>query len=181
MSYFFPRISEFVRKFSANGSNEYENHYISEESDEEHECNVTKSVRIRRKNAKVIRHQVFEICLSDIESARNAIQGGASSLELCFDRSQGGVTPSIGFVRQCVHLCKGTNVEVNVLVRPRPGFFTYSHEEFDVILRDIIAFERAGVTGTSLCLLSNTWLQVVDRFLWLSRYRGRDFDQEWTD
>jgi len=102
-----------------------------------------------------ITNHVCEICISDIESIRQAIQGGANSIEICVDRSQGGVTPSIGLVRQAINLCKDSRVEVHVLVRPRPGYFTYTHEEFDVILRDVVAFQKAGVTGNIYCQLYN--------------------------
>ena len=46
-----------------------------------------------------------EICLSDIESAAAAVRGGATSLELCSDRAQGGVTPSFGLLEEVVARC----------------------------------------------------------------------------
>jgi copper homeostasis protein len=90
---------------------------------------------------------VVEICLSDIESAIQAVQGGATSLELCSNRIEGGITPSVGFVEECVHLFKETGIEINVLVRPRPGDFCYTSTEFSIIERDIKAINRAGATG----------------------------------
>ena len=92
--------------------------------------------------------RTVEICLSSIECVRNAIQAGANSIELCSDRNQGGVTPSVGLVEEAVRMCRGIDVEVHCLIRPRPGLFTYSDAEFDCILRDIIAFKKIGVTGT---------------------------------
>ena len=90
---------------------------------------------------------VVEICLSDIESAIQAVRGGATSLELCSNRIEGGITPSIGFVEECVHLFKETGIEINVLIRPRPGDFCYTKNEFSTIERDIKAINRAGATG----------------------------------
>ena len=92
------------------------------------------------------RHTV-EICLSDIESAKNAIKGGANSIELCADRPEGGTTPSIGLIEECVKVCREHSVQVHVLIRPRAGDFVYSKEEFEVIQRDIIAAKNAGVDG----------------------------------
>ena len=89
----------------------------------------------------------IEICVSDIESAKEAILGGANSLELCSNRIEGGITPSIGFVEECVQLFKMKSVEINVLVRPRPGDFCYTSNEFTTIIRDIEASRRAGATG----------------------------------
>lgn len=90
---------------------------------------------------------IVEICVSDYESARQAFLGGASSLELCSNRSEGGTTPSIGLIEQCVQLVKSTNTELHVLIRPRPGDFVYSDEECQVIHKDIIAAKVAGADG----------------------------------
>lgn len=88
-----------------------------------------------------------EFCVSDIESAKAAVYGGATSLELCANRQEGGTSPSLGFVEEVVKLCRNISTEVHVLVRPRPGGFVYTQEEFEVILRDISAFATAGVDG----------------------------------
>ena len=78
---------------------------------------------------------------------RNAIQGGANSIEICTDRAQRGITPSFGLVEEAVQMCMGIDVEVHVLIRPRPGLFSYTDTEFDCIIRDIISAKRLGVTG----------------------------------
>ena len=62
----------------------------------------------------------IEICLSDIESAQAAVRGGCTSMEVCSDRPQGGVTPSHGLVEELVSRYKNT-VEIHCLIRPRPG------------------------------------------------------------
>ena len=69
---------------------------------------------------------ICEVCLCDVTSATSAIDGGATSIELCTNRGDGGITPSIGLVLEVVNLCRGKDVEVHVLVRPRPGGFVYS-------------------------------------------------------
>mmetsp|Transcript_28158 Transcript_28158/g.40090 ORF Transcript_28158/g.40090 Transcript_28158/m.40090 type:complete len:284 (+) Transcript_28158:39-890(+) len=91
----------------------------------------------------------IEICLSDIQSVIEAIKGGATSLEICSNRIEGGITPSIGFVEECVRLCKssGHEVEVNVLVRPRAGNFLYQPTELTVIYKDVLAIKNAGAKG----------------------------------
>eukprot|EP01031_Cornospumella_fuschlensis_P048418 gene48418-59294_t len=100
------------------------------------------AVERRRKRANSIQnpfHRIVEICVSDYESAKQAVEGGATSLELCSNRNEGGTTPSLGLIEQCVDLAKGTNVALQVLIRPRPGDFNYTNEEFEIIQRDIIA------------------------------------------
>lgn len=95
--------------------------------------------------------KTIEICLSDIESLKNAIDGGCSSVELCVDRSSGGVTPSYGLVKEACSR-RWSNCEVHVLIRPRDGNFNYSCDEFDVILDDIIAARHAGADGAYILL-----------------------------
>lgn len=110
----------------------------------------------RRVSLKLQQCHIVEICVSDISSAIVAIQGGATSIELCSNRLEGGVTPSIGFVEECVRICRNLSVEVHVLVRPRPGGFVYSLEEFEVIMKDISSFVVAGVDGKLFHLMSFT-------------------------
>lgn len=104
----------------------------------------------RRKQQSV----TVEVCVSDFESARNAFHGGATSLELCSNRAEGGTTPSMGLIEQCVRLVRGTDVELHVLIRPRAGDFVYSHEEFEIMQRDIIAAKVAGANGVVCGILS---------------------------
>ena len=98
-------------------------------------------------------NHVLEICCSDYASAVAAVQGGATSLELCSNRLEGGVTPSIAFVQAVVDRLKSTDVLVNVLVRPRPGGFCYTPNEFEIILHDILQFRSCGVDGVVVGLL----------------------------
>jgi hypothetical protein len=93
----------------------------------------------RRKGAFII-----EICVSDIESVAEAAQGGASSIELCANRKDGGTTPSTGLIQESLKLFPG---EIHVLIRPRPGNFVYTTQEFEVILKDAAAAQAAGATG----------------------------------
>lgn len=99
------------------------------------------------KSQKKYQARTVEVCVSDVESAKAAVAGGATSLELCSNRPEGGVTPSVGFIQAVVGLCKSTHVTVNVLIRPRPGGFVYSSSEFDVMIRDIVTSKSYGVDG----------------------------------
>ncbi|ATA67622.1 copper homeostasis protein CutC [Capnocytophaga cynodegmi] len=87
---------------------------------------------------------VFEICASSFESARNAQLAGANRIELCSELGVGGVTPSYGLIKKVMN---ELSIENCVLIRPRSGNFTYTDEEFDVMLRDITFCRELGCKG----------------------------------
>lgn len=87
---------------------------------------------------------ILEVCAGDIESVRAAAQGGASRVELCSALGEGGVTPSIGFIRRALTV---PGIKVHVLIRPRGGDFLYDNDEVDCMVDDIVAAREAGVHG----------------------------------
>ena len=86
----------------------------------------------------------FEICAVNIQSAIAAQNAGAHRIELCSALDVGGLTPSPGLIRAAV---RQLHIPVNVLIRPREGDFTYSEQEFEVMLDDIRFCREEGVNG----------------------------------
>jgi copper homeostasis protein len=86
----------------------------------------------------------LEVCAGSLQSALNAQAGGAQRIELCDNLSEGGTTPSPGTIRQAIKLL---NIPVFVLIRPRPGDFLYSDEEFQAMIDDIAFCKEHGVKG----------------------------------
>ena len=74
----------------------------------------------------------LEVCCYDIESAVNAMNGGADRVELCADRHLGGTTPSYG-VMEVVR--KYLKIPVFAMIRPRGGDFLYSTQELEAMIR----------------------------------------------
>ncbi|GIM55573.1 copper homeostasis protein CutC [Capnocytophaga cynodegmi] len=101
---------------------------------------------------------VFEICASSFESARNAQLAGANRIELCSELGVGGVTPSYGLIKKVMD---ELSIENCVLIRPRSGNFTYTDEEFDVMLRDITFCRELGCKGVVTGVLNTD--NTVDR------------------
>ncbi|MCC8071053.1 MAG: copper homeostasis protein CutC [Bacteroidales bacterium] len=87
---------------------------------------------------------ILEVCAGDIDSVKAAAEGGAARVELCSGLAEGGVTPSIGLIRQAL---KVPGIKVHVLIRPRGGDFLYTTEEVDCMVDDIREAVKAGVHG----------------------------------
>ena len=101
-------------------------------------------------------HKV-EICTDTFKSVENAANAGATRIELCSALDLGGLTPSISFARLAL---SKTNIKVNVLIRPRPGNFVYSDDEFSIICQDIQIFKELGVNGI-VCGVLTTFLKLL--------------------
>jgi len=99
-------------------------------------------------------HTLVEICLEDVGGARLAADAGADGLEVCAGLSDGGTTPTLGFVRHCAEAAPG--LEIRVLVRPRAGDFVHSSEEVDVMVTDIEATRASVGASTRLGFVVGT-------------------------
>lgn len=85
-----------------------------------------------------------EICANSFASAKAAQDAGADRIELCTELSVGGLTPSLGLIEKTI---LELDIPVHVLIRPRSSYFTYSEEDFDVMLRDITFCSEIGCAG----------------------------------
>ncbi|CAH2233528.1 jg10810 [Pararge aegeria aegeria] len=98
---------------------------------------------------------MLEVCIDSLESASNAIKGGADELELCSSLVEGGLTPSPGLVVEVIKLVKSQSCvansvtpkpKVNVMIRSRGGSdFCYSPQEMTTMLSDIEVYKSLGV------------------------------------
>ncbi len=83
---------------------------------------------------------LVELCVDDIAGVKTASLAGAQRVELCADLHQGGVTPSIGLIRQAASV--SPDLSVQVMIRPRGGNFVYTEDELQCMLADIGAVRR---------------------------------------
>ena len=86
---------------------------------------------------------LLEICCGSAEDAVEAATGGADRVELCSALFLGGLTPSLGSLRQA----KETNLPVIAMNRPRQAGFCYSATEFAVMERDTELLLEHGADG----------------------------------
>ena len=95
---------------------------------------------------------ILEICVDSLDSLDAAIVAGVDRIELCSALSEGGLTPSMAFVREAVKRTKGS--EIHVMVRPRGGDFVYSEAEQEMMLREVEYLKQEGVSGVVLGALT---------------------------
>jgi copper homeostasis protein len=87
---------------------------------------------------------VLEVSIEGVDGLLVAQDNGADRVELCASVIEGGITPSIGMVREALRRAR---IPVFVIVRPRGGDFLYSEAEFESMRQDVTALKELGVPG----------------------------------
>ncbi len=87
---------------------------------------------------------IIEACVDNIESALAAQIAGADRIELCSALLEGGLTPSMGLIKQ---VKQKLDIPIHVLIRPRRGDFLYSDSEIEVMKEDIAFCRQLGIDG----------------------------------
>jgi copper homeostasis protein len=75
----------------------------------------------------------LEICTASVEDCIKAESGGADRVELNCALMLGGLTPSLGSLRESR---AAVRLPIIAMIRPRPAGFCYSRAEFTVMQRD---------------------------------------------
>ena len=87
---------------------------------------------------------LIEVCVTSVQSAINAQEGGALRVELCDNLIEGGTTPSVGTVALAR---KELSIGIYVMIRPRGGDFCYSDLEFEIMKEDVKMARSLGADG----------------------------------
>ena len=102
---------------------------------------------------------LFEVCANSVESCVAAQEGGAHRVELCAGIPEGGTTPSYGEIKAARKVLRHT--QLNVIIRPRGGDFTYSPEERSRMADDIDMCRKLRVDGVVFgCLTADGWVNI---------------------
>ena len=86
----------------------------------------------------------LEVCIDTLESARNAIAGGANRLELCAALVIGGTSASPTLFRQ---IRRESDIKIHAMVRPRFGDFLYTDAEMEQMLDEVAMWRQLGAEG----------------------------------
>lgn len=80
---------------------------------------------------------MLEIACFTTASATTALSAGADRIELCTSYAAGGLTPSLSSLTSIRQTTTTPTVPINVMIRPRPGDFVYSAQEFAQMKSDL--------------------------------------------
>src|SRR3954465_3439349 len=93
---------------------------------------------------------LIEICAYSVEAAILAQSAGADRVELCANRSEHGITPTLDDIRRAR---KDLKIPLHVMVRPRGGDVVYNDAEFASMRETVIACRELRVDGVVLGIL----------------------------
>ena len=85
-----------------------------------------------------------------MESCAVAQSSGAHRIELCDNPTDGGTTPSLGFIKAARKIL---DIELYPIIRPRGGDFLYSHHEFEAMKSDVELCKNLGCDGVVIGML----------------------------
>jgi copper homeostasis protein len=95
--------------------------------------------------------RLLEICVFNINTAIAVEKAGADRIELCENYSNGGTTPSYGYLKS---VRETINIPVFPMIRPRGGDFFHTTEEIEIIRKDILLCKELGFQGVVFGLLN---------------------------
>lgn len=87
---------------------------------------------------------LLEVAVDSPLRAAAAERAGAHRLELCANLETGGLTPGLELIRK---VRAAVRIPIHVMVRPRPGDFVYSANEFEEMKESIKSIRAENVQG----------------------------------
>lgn len=87
---------------------------------------------------------MLEVIAMSVEDCVAIEKAGADRIELVSALSEGGLTPSIGMIEQCV---EAVSLPIRVMIRPKSNSFCYSSYDLEVMKYDIEAVKEIGADG----------------------------------
>jgi len=95
---------------------------------------------------------LLEVCVQSLASALAAERGGAQRVELCSHLAIEGVTPPVPLIAE---VRRRISIPLHVLIRPRPGDFSYSPSEFEQMKNAIRRAKEVGANGVVFGILDS--------------------------
>lgn len=95
----------------------------------------------------------LEIAIETVEGAMISEQNGADRIELCSALELGGLSPSVGLMKE---VRDAVSIPIFALIRPRSGDFLYSKHEFKTIIEDVLEAKKQKLDGIVVGFLDET-------------------------
>lgn len=103
---------------------------------------------------------ILEVAVDTLEDAIAAEAGGAHRIELCADLAADGLSPAPDLV---MAVRGAVTLPIHAMVRPRPGNFFYTEDEFRRMEWEIGVLKSMGVNGIVLGMLNEDRSVDVER------------------
>lgn len=100
-----------------------------------------------------------EICIESYAGAQIAANLAYTSVEVNAALDLGGLTPSLGLVKQLENL----PIEKNCMIRPRAGGFCYSEDEYNTMLSDLDILRNMEIEGIVFGFLTSNFCIDIKR------------------
>ena len=102
----------------------------------------------------------IELCTESLEGAKLASKYNIDSIEINSACNLGGLTPSLGLIRSISKIYAGNKT---AMIRPRPGGFNYTIDEYETMKKDLEIFMHEGIDAISVGFLNDDFTINIDR------------------
>jgi len=93
-----------------------------------------------------------EACVDSIGDAINVEKNGADQIELCSRLDLDGLTPSKKLILQTI---RKVSIPIKVMIRSRPGNFTYNQDDVNTMLDSIEFCQKNGINDIAFGALNS--------------------------
>jgi len=93
-----------------------------------------------------------EACVDSIDNAINVEKKGADQIELCSRLDLDGLTPSKKLILQTI---RKVSIPIKVMIRSRPGNFTYNQNDVNIMLDSIEFCQKNGINDIAFGALNS--------------------------
>lgn len=93
-----------------------------------------------------------EACVDNIDDAINVEKNGANQIELCSRLDLDGLTPGKDLILQTI---RRVSIPIKIMIRSRPGNFTYSHNDVNTMLNSIEFCQKNGINDITFGALNS--------------------------
>ncbi|MGY3776763.1 copper homeostasis protein CutC [Helcococcus sueciensis] len=96
----------------------------------------------------------IELCIESFAGAKLAQKYNLDSVEINSSLNLGGITPSLGLIKLVSEVFDGNKT---AMIRPRPGGFNYTDDEYENMKKDLEIFMKEDVDAIAVGFLNSDY------------------------